>query len=299
MSRTALLIALPLLAASASCGRAEDALARGDRLWADSAYTESVAEYRLARSRGGGEEALRRLAHAYAVTGQFEETRESYALLLAEDREHVDQAVFDFLELARRARARGDAYGMARAVEQALELRPGLDLGELADALARHYAQNAGTEQALAYYERALSTASADSAGLIMFRIGELRAEQGECATALPYLRTYLSRNPSADQASDARWHIGSCSFRMARAAHQAGNLTDALESLETVIDLGVPENLQDQAWFLYGEILFALGRNDEAMEAYRRVLELNPARTGQLVERAQSQIDRIRFGTY
>lgn len=288
-----------LLVGVGGCGGGEDALARGDRLWADSAFTQSLAEYRLARAGGGGEEALRRLAHAYAVTGQLEPARETYRLLLAEDPEHTDQAIFDFLAMARQARARGDAYGMTRAAESALELRPGIDLGELSDAMARYYMENASAERALAYYERALAKAPPDSAATLMLRIGTLRAEEGRCEAALPYLRAYLERSPGASGRSDARWHIGNCSHRLAREAHQAGNLTAALERLETVIGLGVPTNLQDQAWFLRAEILFALGRNDEALEAYRRVLELNPERTGQLVEKAQTQIDRIRFGEF
>jgi hypothetical protein len=63
------------------------------------------------------------------------------------------------------------------------------------------------------------------------------------------------------------------------------------------VLELGVPENVQDQAWFERGELLRELNRPQEALEAYHRVLELNPLRTGQLVERTQRRIDEIRFG--
>lgn len=287
---------LPLLLL-AGCGGGEDALARGDRLWADSSYTEAIAEYRLAAARGGGEAAGRRLAHAYAVTGQLERAQESWAGLLASDDAWTDQAVYDYLLVARAARRRGDGYSMARAAEAALELRPGLELGDLADAVAAYYADNAASEQALAYYERALANAPSDSAAAILFRIGRLRAEQNACAAALPYLRAYLARAPDGDDVPDARWHIGNCSFREAQDAHQAGNLTAALPLLRTVTSLGVPSNLQDQAWFMSGDILYALGRADEALRAYQRVLDLNPSRNGALVERAQRQIDRIRFG--
>jgi len=287
---------LLLLLALGACEQGEDAITRGDRLWADSSYTAALAEYRLASARGGDEARLR-LAHAHAELGQLEEAREVYAELIEEDRDLIDQAVYDYLEMASRARERGDPYGMTRAVEAALALRPGLDLGPLSEAVADYYASNASSSQALAFLERSLADAPPDSATQIVFRIGRLRAEGGQCEAALPYLRSYLARAPEGEHASDARWTIGNCAFQAARTAHQAGNLTDALESLETTIELGMPANLQDQAWFLRGDILYALGRNDEALEAYRRVIELNPARTGQLVERAQRQIDRIRFG--
>lgn len=279
------------------CGGAEDALTRGDRLWADSAHTESIAEYRLAYARGGGEEALRRLAHAYAVTGQFERANESYETLLADDSSHADQAAYDYLLLADIARARSDGYGIARAAEAALALRPALDLTGLTDQLAQYYEQTASAEQAIGYYERALANASAEEAPELLYRMGRLLADAEDCTRAVPYLRAYLTRAPSGPRVGDARWNLGNCAYMQARGAHRQGDPTRALEQLEIVIDLGVPENIMDQAWFLRGEILYSLGRADEAMAAYQRVLELNPSRTGQLVDRAQRQIDRIRFG--
>ena len=63
------------------------------------------------------------------------------------------------------------------------------------------------------------------------------------------------------------------------------------------MIALGVPQNLLDQAWFQMGEILLAQGKRDQALPAYQKVLDLNPARTGQLVQRAQQRIDQLRFG--
>ena len=284
--------------ALAACGGGEDALSRGDRLWADSAYAQSIAEYQLAYARGGGDDALRRLAHAYAVTGQFERAHDSYQTLLADDPSHIDQAAFDFILLAEQAHARDDGYGVARAAEAALALRPALDLTGLTDQLAAYYEQTASAEQAIAWYERALANAPPDSAPALMFRMGRILAEREACGRALPYLRGYLSRAPRGPRASDARWNIGTCAWTAARAAHQAGEPERALQQIRTVIELGVPENVLDEAWYMRGDILYALGRNEEALAAYQRVLDLNPAREGQIVDRAQRQIDIIRFGS-
>ncbi|HEX6589044.1 MAG TPA: tetratricopeptide repeat protein [Longimicrobiales bacterium] len=281
-----------------SCSSSEDAITRGDRLWADSAYSEAIAEYQLAYARGRDTDALRRLAHAYAVTGQFDRAHESYETLLADDPESADQAAYDFVLLAQQARARGDGYGVARAAEAALELRPGLELSGLTDQLASYYEQSASPEQAIAWYERAIANAPPDSAPALMFRLGDLLAERRDCTRAQPYLRGYLSREPRGRHADDARYNIGNCAYEAARAAHQGGDPELALRQIQTLLDLGQPSNLLDEAWFMRGDILFALGRNDEALAAYQRVLDLNPARTGQLVDRAQRQIDIIRFGT-
>ena len=55
-----------------ACGSDEDALARGDRLWADSSFPAALAEYRLAlRHRDVDPAVLVRVAHAYVVTGNL------------------------------------------------------------------------------------------------------------------------------------------------------------------------------------------------------------------------------------
>lgn len=71
----------------------------------------------------------------------------------------------------------------------------------------------------------------------------------------------------------------------------------EALRQLDLIIDLGVPQNVLDQAWFERGEVLLTLDRRNEALQSYLQVLELNRGRSGQLVDRAQQRIDQIRFG--
>lgn len=304
MPRHALAVAASLACAAlalglGACESPDPALARGDRLWADSNYTGALAEYRLALRQSGGDEAiLARVAHAYLQTGQLSRAREAYDQLLGRHPERADQAVYDYLHFARRAAERGDRYGMAGAVEAAQALRPELPLPDLAAALGRYYSDIGDAERALVYYERALTLQSPDSAVRLLYELGLLFESLGGCEEAIGYFEAYGRQAPEGDRANEARWHMGSCAFELARRAHQEGRPGDALEHVTLVLDLGVPENIQDQAWFEQGEILFVMGRFDEALVAYRKVLELNPARTGQLVERAQRRIDQIRFGS-
>ncbi len=287
-----------LAAVLVACTDPEPAIVRGDRLWADSSYTEALAEYRLAlRQSGDDEDVLLRVAHAYARTGQLDRAREAYTQLLRRAPEHTDQAVYDFLELAERASARGDRFGMAGGVEAALALRPELDVGELAPRLARYHVEMGSPARALEFYQRALATTPPDSTPALMFEIALLHEGQGDCRVAIGYFMAYRQRVPRGRRSQEAHWHAGNCAYELARQAHRGGNLTEALEHLALVIELGQPATIQDQAWFDRGEIYYAMGRFDEALEAYLQVLELNKTRSGGLiVERAQSRIDDIRF---
>ncbi len=291
-------LAILLALAGAACGPDSTSIARGDALWADSSYARAIAEYRLAlRETNNGEQAVARLAHAYAVTGEFDHARMYYEQLLDDAPEYTDQAVYDYMLLARRARARNDRFGMANAVDAATALRPGLPLGEASSALARYYAQTGDAERAVDFFERALAEAAPDSVAGLLFELGTVQEARGNCPEAIAVFNAYRTRAPRGAQADEARWHVGNCSYAIGRAAQQDDRPADALRAFDTVIRLGVPQNLVDQAWYERGEILLAQGRRDEALEAYYRVLERNPARSNQLTQRAQRRIDELRFG--
>lgn len=281
----------------AGCGDSETALLRGDRFWADSNYTSALAEYRLALGQRETPEVRARVAHAYIKTGQFERAREAYDRLLQDGRAYVDQAIMDYVTAARQARDRSDRYGMAVAVEAALELRPGLPLDDMAAPLARYYASSGDGDRALDFFERALGSVDPDSVSDLLFEIGELHDDRGTCEEAIGFFEAYLDRAPDGPRVDEARWHVGECAFQLGRTQRQQGDLEKATEYLDRTVQLGVPQSLQDQAWFERGEAYLGLGNRDEALRSFRRVLELNRLGTGQLVERAQQRIDLIRFG--
>jgi len=286
------------LALFSACSDPEPALARGDQFWADSNYTAALAEYRLALGQERNEVTMLRVAHAYVQTGQFERARDQYRELIEQHPEYADQAIFDYLNVASRARQRADRYELAAAVDAALQLRAGLPTQEFAIPLARYYGSTGEVARALDFYERALTAAPRDTVPTLLFEIAQVHESQGNCAEAIGFFRSFRSRAPRRDaRVGEAEWHIGDCAFKLARRALQDGDLDEALHNVDAVLELGVPENLQDEAWFERGEILLAQGRRDDALFAYRRVLELNPLGTGQIVDRARRRIDELRFG--
>jgi tetratricopeptide (TPR) repeat protein len=296
--RAAAALLLTGAAALSGCRDAESALVRGDRLWADENYTAALAEYRLSHAlRSESDEVLARVAHAYAVTGQFERARESYDELLRTAPAYTDQAVFDYLALARRAQQRNDRYGMAGAVEAAIALRPGLPVDDMAAPLARFYARAGDAERARGFFERALQYAPPDSVAPLLFDFAQFQEARGDCLEAIELYNAFRSRQPRGDRADQARWAIGNCSFTLGRQARGNGESQAALRHLQVMLDLGVPANLLDQAWFERGEALLELGRRDEALESYVRALEHVRAMGSPLAERARQRIDEIRFG--
>ena len=280
---------------SSACQSGEDAMMRGDRYWADSNYVSALAEYRLAARQGGNTQAEMRVAHAYIRTGQLERARQVYDQLLKVEPGTEDQAVFDYVWLARTSLQRGDRYVSARAAEAALQLRPGLELPDLALTLARHYASVNDNEHALQYYRQALVGAADSVQPALTFEVASLSDRSGDCLAALPYYKRFSEESSDQDSVTNARWRMGTCGLEQGRAARAAGDGQKALDLLQITLDLGAPQNLLDQAWFERAEALDLLGRRDEAIEAFQRVVDLDGPTRSALAQRAERRILEIR----
>jgi predicted Zn-dependent protease len=260
---------------------------------------EAIAEYQVAlRQRGDEPEVLLRLAHGYAHIDRLDDASEYYSRLLASDSTYADQAVADFLGLAKRALEQRDRARMARALQRVEAIRPGSVPDELALPFARYYFELREYAEALPLYLSVLA-ASVDSVGPdVLYELAAVYYELGECGQALVHYRSFLETRPRGEQRTDARWHAGQCAFELAEQDRVAGRPAEALEKFEYVIALRAPQALLDDAWFERGEILFALGEYDEAVRSFQEVLRLNPSRTGRRVRTAEDRIRSIRYRT-
>ncbi len=295
LSWAALATILPLYAAGCGNDPAEEtARLRGDRAFARGDYEEALAEYRLSLLREDpGPDGLVRAAHAYVALGRVDEARALYDEAALEDSVHADQAVSDFVALAKRAHENGDSYGTASAMEAALHFRSGILVEELALPLARHYSGAGEYGRAGALYLRALRR-NRDDAGVIL-ETAWAHQEIGDCESALVYYDEFRELAPRRE--AEVRLHLGTCSFRLAAERRAQGAVEEAIEYLDAVLELNEPRTLVPQAYFDKAEILAGLGDCPAALESYRAVANAGAAAPRALVSRALNRIDEIRFG--
>jgi tetratricopeptide (TPR) repeat protein len=275
----------------------EGSISRGDQAYAKGDPVEALAEYRLALRQGATDpETHARIAHTYVALQRIDEAREHYRLAASADSSWADQAVADFVRLAREEERARDRFGMASAVQTALEFRPGISLEDLALPLAEHYSDIGEYGRAIPFFQKSLSSIDPDSFPGVLFEAAVAYDEVGDCETAAVYYEEYRVRT-AAWRRSEVDWRLGNCSFRLARTKRSKGEDDEALRHLETLLTIGEPRNLLAMAYFEKGEILGYRGECQGAIEAFRQVPIVDPSGSGPLVDRAEERIDQIRFG--
>lgn len=286
---------LPLCAAACGSDPAEEtARLRGDRAFARGDYEEALAEYRLSLLREDpGTDGYVRAAHAWVALGRVDEARALYDRAVRENSVHADQAVSDFVALARKEHENGDSYGAASAIEAALHFRPGILVEDLALPLARHYSGAGEYGRAGALYLQALRRHRDDPD--VIFETALAHEEIGDCESALMYYEEFGELAPRRD--AEIRLNLGNCSFRLAGERRTQGAYEEAIEYLDAVLELNEPRALIPQAHFDKAEILAVLGDCPAALAAYRAVASAGTAGPRALVRRARERIDEIRFG--
>jgi tetratricopeptide (TPR) repeat protein len=296
-SKPILCLFATIMFACTPLGEGGSSISRGDQAFAHGDFEEALAEYRLAERQGATDaETFARIAHTYVALKRIDEGREYYRLTVAGDPGLADQAVADFVHLARLEEASGDEFGMASAIETALAFKPGISVDELALPLAQHYSNIGEYGRALPFYQKALSALNPDSLPRILFEAAVAYDEVGDCESAVIYYQDYRERLPRWRR-SEVDWRLGFCSFELAEIRRAEGDDEEALRHLETLLQIGEPRSHLARGYFEKGEILGYRGECEAAIEAFMEVPVVDPSGTSPLVARAEERIDQIRFG--
>ncbi|MEJ2313128.1 MAG: tetratricopeptide repeat protein [Gemmatimonadales bacterium] len=278
-----------------------DAIERGDLMLGEGKPEAAIAEYKLAlRNRPDDPELLARLGHAYAASGQIDGTLRYYVPLLASDTSYRDQIAADLVAVARDALGRGSRANMVRALAPLLSNGAGDIPADLRLAQARYLREQGDYERALPLYLTVIdsdATEAGDVPPVAWFETARAFEELGACRESLDYFSEYLSRAPAdAAETVSAQWHYGNCLYQVSERSWQDGRGGAALGYLDRLIDLGVPRTLLDRAHFLKGEALLAAGNETAALDEFLEVLQLNPTRSGPLVQLAEERVRELRY---
>ncbi|MGB3478996.1 MAG: tetratricopeptide repeat protein [bacterium] len=83
--------------------------------------------------------------------------------------------------------------------------------------------------------------------------------------------------------------------FALGNNLFNKGLLDSAQAFFELIISMQEPKSLLDDAYFFVGEIYLKRNNFDKALEAYKRVLRLNPYEKGEVVRKTKERIKEIK----
>ena len=279
------------LVLAAGCGVGLDHERLGDRRYAEGAWNDALAEYRLAaRQRRPSHELRAKLGGAALRAGALTDAAAAYQELAAGDIAGRGEGVEGLVRTARAAVAAHDVAALHQVTDALQKVAPervGEAVGPaLADVLDDVTADAADLLLTAADLDRTV----ADS---LVATWAELGARSGRCEGAEHAWTGLMHRRPSPAVAARARAGIAGCRIEAGRALIAAGNLEEAESALHVATLPGSPDSLMRLAWVLIGDARWAAGDSALAAEAYRKATE-GADEDNPLVQRAQEQLRRL-----
>ena len=260
-----------LLCACASlsaCGGRTEHEKLGDRRYAERAWSDALAEYRLAaRQRRPSLELRSKRAAAALRAGALAEAVTAYRELAEAEPSARTEAAEGLARVARAAIELRDVAATRGALEALLELSPSR-LGGLGPGVALALDPERGDTALLLAAAAAQPGPALDS---LVGRWAELVAREGRCDEAARAWEGVLRRAPGAAVQLQARSGLANCRVDAGRLALSAGQLEDAEALLREAVLLGVSDSTIRLAWVLIGDVRWANGDTLTAVDAYRR----------------------------
>jgi tetratricopeptide (TPR) repeat protein len=268
----------------------------GDRRYAERAWQDAVAEYRLAvRQRGPSPERLAKLALAALNAGAVGDAVDAYRQLAGLDPSAAEEAADGLVRAARRALDQRDVAVLRKAVAALREVAPGRTPGALGLPAAALVSEGGGESPELVLAAAAASP-SRRLADSLLFEWAMLESRAGRCRDARLAFEAVIRRGgtPTLERASRAG--ISNCAVQEGRASLAEGDLEEAEVAFRRAIALGIPDSTVRLAWVLVGDARWAGGDSTGALEAYGKATEGGEP-DDPLVVRALEQIRRLTGG--
>ena len=292
-------VACAALAAAAACTPGPDHERLGDRRYAEHAYVDALAEYRLAMEQHRPSSALRaKFAQAALRSGALSDAVAAYRDLARAEPAALDEAADGLTRAARLAVGARDMGALTDAMVALHDAAPERPVGPLAVALGASSTALARRPDAMDVLLQAAAAAGTPAAAdSFLEAYGDVNARLGRCDVAVRVYTGVLGRSRVASMRAAAQGGLAGCAVADGQLALSAGALDEAVAKLGRAIAIGMPDSTVRLAWLLMGDARWAGGDTARALDAYRHVVAGAPEQDP-LVVRASAQMDRMLKGT-
>ena len=284
-----------LLAALAGCSPVADHARLGDRRYAERAFVDALAEYRLAMHQRAPDAQLRaKFAAAALQAGALSDAVTAYHDLARAEPGSVDEAADGLTRAARVAIGARDMSALSDALIALRDIAPQRPVGVLAVTLGAGTAYVRRPEAMDVLLEAAAAASTAAGADSFLIAYADLNAHMGRCDAATRTYQAVLLRSrqvPPLVQA--ARGGLAGCAVEDGKVSLSAGSLQDAEARFQKAVSIGQPDSVVRLAWLLIGDTRWAEGDTAVAQDAYRRAMS-GAAEGDPIAARANDQLNRL-----
>ncbi len=285
--------ALSLLASCAPPGPDHERL--GDRRYAEHAYVDALAEYRLAMQQHRPSPVLRAKFGAAALrAGSLSEAVAGYLGLAQADPASVELAADGLTRAARLAAASRDMGALSDALVALQDVAPQRPAGAFAVALGATSTALAKRPEAMGVFlEAAADAPDGATADSFLVAWADVNARLGRCDHAEGAYEGVLRRNPPPALVRQAEGGLAGCAVTQGQLSLSAGVLPDAAQSFERAIEIGEPDSIVRLAWLLLGDTRWTGGDTGTAVDAYRHAIA-GAGDEDPVAARATAQMNRL-----
>jgi len=293
--RGALAVACLAAAAAAGCAAGPDHERLGDRRYAEHAYPDALAEYRLAlRQRRPSHELRAKFAQAALRAGALSDAVIAYRDLARAEPAALDEAADGLTRAGRLAMGARDMSALTAAMVGLPAVAPRRPVGQLVVALGASSTALAKRPEAMdVLLEAAAAATGAATADSFLVAYADVNARLGRCDVASRTYAAVLRRNPLPGLARASQGGLAGCAVADGRLSLSAGALEDAADHFQRAIDIGQPDSIVRLAWLLMGDARWADNDTAPAVDAYRHAAA-GGGDQDPVVLRATAQLDRL-----
>jgi len=280
---------------AAACSPVVDHERLGDRWYAERAFVDALAEYRLAmRQRAPDAELRAKFAEAALQAGALGDAVTAYHDLARSEPASVDEAADGLTRAARLAIGARDMAALSDALVALREVAPQRAVGFLAVALGAGTAYVRRPDAMDVLLEAAAAASTLAGADSFLVDYADLNANMGRCDAATRTYEAILRRNRQVPPLVEAaRGGLAGCEVQDGKASLSAGALQDAEVSFRKAIAVGEPDSVVRLAWLLIGDTRWAKGDTAVAQDAYRRAMS-GASEGDPISARANDQLNRL-----
>ncbi len=292
------IIAFCVIFAAGCLARGEEYAQNGSRLFLKADYRGAANEFKMAlRYHPRRSDWLFGLGLAYARQCELNGAQGAFKKLLEIDASYKPRILNAYRQMVDKTRFSQPNTAFL-TVRQMTLLDPFLHLGEDAYFAGSGYFKTEEYITSLRYFEQAVNFAPAHALNQeARYHIAIIYRKLGDVRSSFLYFflvdPMQLDNNSQADYYSQ----FGEVAYEFANEAYDQGESETALMAVNTLLEIGRPSTLIDDAYFLQGQALRELNRIEEAIASFQKTIDANPFQRGQLVIRAKDEIRRLRYG--